>query len=186
MTDAIGQPGTNWDFLSISGGLSVQSTTGNPFVIQLRSIDLNLNDDTSGAADFGNESSQSWVIATAAGITNFSADKFTVDASGFQNDLAGGSFSVQTNADSLLLVFTSRPPPPVIDSVAFNGTNLIISGTGGAAGGNYFVLSSADLSLPINQWQRIATNSFASDGSFSFTNAPDPNAPQTFYLLQLQ
>jgi hypothetical protein len=74
----------------------------------------------------------------------------------------------------------------VIDSVAFNGTNLIISGTGGAAGGNYFVLSSADLSLPINQWQRIATNSFASDGSFSFTNAPDPNAPQTFYLLQLQ
>jgi autotransporter-associated beta strand protein len=186
MEDAIGEPGTNWDFISISGGLTVLSASTNPFVIQLRSIDLNLNDDTSGAANFGNESSQSWIIATAdGGITNFSANKFIVDASGFQNDLGGGSFTVRTNDNSLLLVFTSRPAPPTIDNVAFDGTNLVISGAGGTSGGTYFALSSTNLSLPMNLWQRVATNSFASDGTFILTNTPDPNAAQTFYLLQL-
>ena len=108
MKDAIGEPGTNWDFISISAGLSVQSTNTNPFVIKIRSIDGNLNDSNPGAADFGTDSSQSWIIATAAGgITNFSVDKFTVDTSAFANDLAGGHFSVATNGNSLLLTFTS-------------------------------------------------------------------------------
>jgi autotransporter-associated beta strand protein len=186
MADAIGQPGTNWDFISISGGVSVESASTNPFVIQLRSIDGNLNDNTQGAADFGNQSSQSWIIATAAaGITNFSADKFTVDASGFANDLGGGKFSVATNENSLLLVFNPPPAPPVFSGIAFDGSSLIFSGTGGTAGGNYFVLASTNLSQPLNQWQIIATNSFDGSGNFTFTNSPTPGAPQTFYLLQL-
>ena len=187
MEDAIGQPGTNWDFIFVSGGLNIQANSTNPFVIQLRSIDNNLNDDNPGAADFGNGSSQSWVFATAAGgITNFSADKFTVDASAFANDLAGGTFSVQTNGNSLLLTFTPPPPPPVFGGIIFDGTNLIFNGAGGSIGGNYYVLASTNLMLPMSQWTVLATNAFDGSGNFNFTNTPDPNAPQQFYLLQLQ
>lgn len=186
MQDAIGQPGTNWDFLSIGGGLNIQATSTNPSVIQLRSIDANLNDANPGAADFGNDSSQSWLIATAAGgITNFSADKFVVDTSGFANDLAGGKFSVETNGNSLLLIFTSAPPPPIFESVVFDGANLVFIGSGGISSGFYYVLSSTNLSLPIANWTRIVTNQFDGGGGFLFTNAISPSAPQSFYQLQL-
>jgi len=186
MQDAIGQPGTNWDFLFIGGGLNLQASSTNPFVIKLRSIDGNLNDANPGAADFGNASSQSWCLATAAGgLTNFSADKFTVDTSAFANDLDGGSFSVQTNGNSLLLAFFSRPAPPVFESVALDSNHLIFTGAGGASGGNYFVLASTNLTLPLDQWPRIATNSFDLGGGFIFTNQMGSAIPQQFYLLKL-
>lgn len=186
LADAIGQPGTDWDFLSISGGLEIQATGTNPFVIQLRSIDQNLTDNNSGAADFGNDSSQAWVIATAAGgVTNFSAEKFSVDASGFANDLAGGSFSVQTNGNSLLLVFTSRPAPPFFGGLTVGGANLIFSGAGGGSNGVYYVLASTNLAAPLGQWRRLATNSFDGHGNFIFTNRLNSGGGQQFYQLQL-
>jgi hypothetical protein len=39
--------------------------------------------------------------------------------------------------------------------------------------------------IPLSNWMRLATNQFNASGNFNFTNAPDPNLPQTFYLLQL-
>jgi len=186
MEDATGQPGTNWDHLAISGTLGVLSSGANPFVIKLRSIDGDLNDGNPGAADFGTDSSQSWVIATAAGgITNFSANKFTVDTSGFANDLAGGSFSVATNGNDLLLVFTSQPAPPEFGSVTMNGTSLVVSGAGGVTGGDYYVLTATNLMLPLSQWTRALTNQFGAGGSFLFTNDFDANGPQVFYRLLL-
>jgi hypothetical protein len=127
-----------------------------------------------------------WTIATAAGgVTNFSADKFAVDPSLFQNDLAGGIFSLQTNGNSLVLLFTA-PTPPVIGNLTLLGTNLTITGTGGPLNGNYAVLVSTNLTLPLNQWPRIATNSFDGTGNFNFTNIINPNLAPQFYLLQLQ
>ncbi|HEV2693307.1 MAG TPA: hypothetical protein VG347_10475, partial [Verrucomicrobiae bacterium] len=184
MEDAVGQPGTNWDFLSIGGGLGIQSSNTDPFVIKLRSIDGNLSDGSPGAADFGTDSSQSWVIATAAGgITNFSADKFTVDTGAFANDLAGGTFSVQTNGNSLLLVFTSQPSPPTFDAILLNGTGVVVSGSGGATGGNYRLLASTNLGLPLAQWTVMATNQFGAGGVFIFTNDLGSAGPQLFYRL---
>jgi len=186
LEDAVGDPGTNWDYLSIGGTLGIQATSANPFVIKLRSIDGNLNDGNPGAADFGTDSSQSWVMATAAGgITNFSADKFTVDTSAFANDLAGGTFSVQTNGNDLLLVFTSQPTPPVFGSVTLNGTSVVVSGDGGVTGGNYYLLASTNLNLPLAEWMRVATNQFGAGGSFVFTNDPGATGPQMFYRLML-
>jgi hypothetical protein len=185
MEDAVGQPGTNWDFLSISSGLTIQAASTNPFIIKLRSIDENVNDGVPGAADFGANSAQSWVIATTAGITNFSSSQFTVDTSAFANDLAGGSFSVATNGNSLLLVFNPQPAPPTIGNITFDGVNFIVSGSGGVTGGNYYVLTSTNLLLPLSQWQRVATNPFASGGTFSFSNAPAAGTAQVYYRLLL-
>jgi hypothetical protein len=185
MNNALGQPGTNWDYLAIGGGLTIQSVDTNPFVIRLRSIDGNLNDGNPGAANFGNQTAQSWVIATAVGTTGFSADKFTVDTSAFANDLAGGSFSVATNGASLLLVFLPQPAPPVFGDIAFDGTNLILTGAGGVTGGRYFVLSSTNPASPLGEWPRVATNWFGPGGSFIFSNLPGRDAAQNFFRLQL-
>jgi autotransporter-associated beta strand protein len=186
MADAAGPPGTGWDFIYISGGLSLQSANTNPFVIKLRSIDGDLTDGNPGATNFASSFSQSWIIATAAGgLANFSADKFTVDTSAFANNLAGGTFSAQAYGNSLLLVFTSRPNPPVIGGITFQGTNLIFSGTGGVPSGKYVVLTSSNLTLPFSGWNHAATNSFDDLGNFVFTNNPWSGARAQFYLLQL-
>jgi len=60
-----------------------------------------------------------------------------------------------------------------------------LSGTNGIPNGNYYVLDSTNLALPLPNWTLMATNVFDANGDFTFTNAIDPNTPQLFYLLQL-
>jgi len=120
MADAGGQSATNWDELLAGGNFNLQATGVNPFVIQLRSIDNNANDNNPGAANFGNASSQSWPIATAAGtLAGYAANAFSVDDSGFLNDLAGGYFVVTTNGTSLLLTFIPNNPPSAGNTVLY-------------------------------------------------------------------
>jgi hypothetical protein len=80
------------------------------------------------------------------------------------------------------------PPPmtqPRIAGVTMNGPDLVLSGTNGVPGGTYYVLTSTNVARPLLNWTRVATNAFAGDGGFSFTNPAAANAPQQFYLLQL-
>lgn len=76
-------------------------------------------------------------------------------------------------------------PPPQISRAAMNGNNFFFTGTNGAAGWTYYVLSSASLSVPLAGWTVIATNTFDGAGHFSFTNAIVPNAPRQFYAIAL-
>ncbi|HEV2694629.1 MAG TPA: PQQ-dependent sugar dehydrogenase [Verrucomicrobiae bacterium] len=66
-----------------------------------------------------------------------------------------------------------------------NGTNLILRGTNGPYGGNYFVLASTNLLLPAANWPVVLTNPFDPLGNFNFTNPMKPSQPKLFYLLQL-
>ncbi len=72
---------------------------------------------------------------------------------------------------------------PRFSNVGISGSGLIMSGTGGPAGTNYYVLSATNLSPA--RWTPLATNQFDGAGDFAFTNAVDPALPQTFYRLQL-
>jgi rhamnogalacturonan endolyase len=74
--------------------------------------------------------------------------------------------------------------PPVIGGLTLNGSNLVISGTGGIAGWTYFVLTTTNLTVP--PWTPVATNSFDSNGNFIFTNNPNAGASPKFFRLQLQ
>ena len=76
---------------------------------------------------------------------------------------------------------------PKINSVATVGTNLVLRGSGGLPNGNYYVLLSTNLTLPLARWTRLATNSYDAGGNFNFTNktAFGSPSPQRFYLLQL-
>lgn len=120
MADASGQSSNSWDFFSAGSNFNIQAIITNPFTIQLRSINGNLNDNNPGAANFGNASSQSWPMATAAGsITNFVTNQFTVDDSAFLNDLAGGYFIVTTNTNSLELTFLPNHAPAAADAAFY-------------------------------------------------------------------
>ena len=74
--------------------------------------------------------------------------------------------------------------PPIITNITLSGTNLVITGIGGTAGGSYSVLSSTNLGLPVSFWASLATNLFSGTGTFSFTNTIDPASVQRFYLLK--
>ena len=181
--DANGSPATGWDCFQIGGKLDIESAGTNPFTIQLQSFDPG----GSGlVTNFNSGVNYAWTIAMAAGgITNFSPDKFVVDASAFQNSLAGGSFSVQTNGSALMLAFTAAPLP-VFGGITLSGTNLVVTGGGGASGRGYLVLASTNLALPLNQWPVIESNVFDGSGHFTFSNPPPAGAWPEFFRLQVQ
>ncbi len=69
-------------------------------------------------------------------------------------------------------------------SQLLNGT-LIINATNGQPSGNYNVLSSADITLPVTNWTPVASGTFDNNGALNSVNlSVDPNAPQEFFLLQ--
>ncbi|HWC58871.1 MAG TPA: autotransporter-associated beta strand repeat-containing protein [Verrucomicrobiae bacterium] len=70
-------------------------------------------------------------------------------------------------------------------SVQATANGLVMSGSGGTPGANYYLLGTTNLSLPLANWTRLLTNQFDSSGNFIFTNAFSTNSPQQFYRLQL-
>ncbi|MFM2083003.1 MAG: hypothetical protein RL380_1694 [Verrucomicrobiota bacterium] len=84
-----------------------------------------------------------------------------------------------------LILGTVASPSPAFNSFTLNGSELVFAGTNGTASGNYYVLTSTNVATPVASWTSIATNVFALDGSFSYTNAVDTNAPQNYFRLQL-
>jgi hypothetical protein len=74
---------------------------------------------------------------------------------------------------------------PQFDGITRVSGAVQISGFGGTAGGACYTVATTNALLPLAQWPVIATNRFAADGSFLFTNTADPNAAQQFYRLRL-
>ena len=113
VANADGDPGQGYDNLRVAGptGGIVASMAGWPCAVVVRSSD---ESGPADAASFDPARAYRWhlVTATSGSITHFAADKFTLDTTGFSNDLEGGSFSLDTSADgkSLDLVFSPSDP----------------------------------------------------------------------------
>jgi polygalacturonase len=75
--------------------------------------------------------------------------------------------------------------PPMIGNFSLDGSGgLMLSGTGGPANYNYYVVCSTNLALPLSNWTRVTTNWFDSLGNFSVTGLTNLD-PQMFYRLQV-
>jgi hypothetical protein len=142
---------------------------------------------TVGASGSPPLSCQWWFNTTnsVAGGTNAS-----LTVSNAQPADAGGYRVIVTNAwgsaTSAVAVLTVSVPPSFGDiRVAAGGGSLVISGSGGTPGGIYYVLTSSNVAVPASQWTCVASNQFDGASRFVFTNTPDTNLPQSFYLLQL-
>jgi hypothetical protein len=73
--------------------------------------------------------------------------------------------------------------PPHFVSLSLSGTNLIFAGTNGVMGGQYLLLTSTNVAVPLTNWTVVATNNFDGSGNFQITNGINPGAPQQFYML---
>jgi len=76
-------------------------------------------------------------------------------------------------------------PPLTLGGLARLGTNLVVNGSNGLAGMNYFVLMTTNLSLSLTGWSIIATNQFGTSGGLGFTNPWDNTTPQKFFRLSI-
>jgi ADP-ribosyl-[dinitrogen reductase] hydrolase len=85
---------------------------------------------------------------------------------------------------TLSLIMTASPHFGEI-SISGDGNSLVLSGTGGVSGANYYVLAATNLDPSLDDWTRLLTNQFDSNGNFNFTNELTTNSPQGFYRLQL-
>ncbi|MFM7243483.1 MAG: beta strand repeat-containing protein, partial [Planctomycetaceae bacterium] len=126
MLSATGTAGSAaaWDLLSVGGGLSIASTSADPFTIDLWTLSGVAPDVSGSAANFDAASSYSWKIATATGgISGFAADKFAVVSSatngtgGFANSFGTGTFSIAKSGNDLNLVFTAGAPSAITINV---------------------------------------------------------------------
>lgn len=79
---------------------------------------------------------------------------------------------------------TATASEPVIASTRISGGNLIFSGSNGTADGNYYVLTSTNLTTPIAGWTPIVTNVYDANGNFSVTNALQYNNSDQFYIIK--
>ena len=71
-----------------------------------------------------------------------------------------------------------------IDNLSVSGNQMLMTGSGGATTGNYYLLSTTNVATPLANWTRLLTNQFDNDGNFSLTNNFNSTSPQKFYLLQ--
>jgi hypothetical protein len=103
----------------------------------------------------------------------------------------GYTFSLDTNTVGQVNLVVSAPTPPSFGSIQLinnggGGSSLVMSGTGGVTNGTYYVLTSTNLALPLNQWAPVSTNQFDAGGNFIVTNPTPADTSQEFFRLQVQ
>jgi autotransporter-associated beta strand protein len=88
----------------------------------------------------------------------------------------------QLASRGLLKVISIKPK---FGACRVSGTNFVAGGTSGPANGAYVELCSTNLTLPLSQWVRVATNYFDSSGAFGFTNPVNRSSSPQFFRLEL-
>lgn len=82
----------------------------------------------------------------------------------------------------------STPTQPGFRAFSISGSNLMLDATNGQAGRTYYVLTSTNAAVPLNQWLPVTTNILSASGNFTITilNTVAPSIPQQFYILKAQ
>ncbi len=97
---------------------------------------------------------------------------------------AGLLWNTNTLSSGALSIVSGVVPQPHITGMSLSGGTLIINGTNGVAGEQYNLLTTTNLALALTNWTVLPTNTFSA-GTFSITNAVNPNAPQSYYILRV-
>ena len=124
MNNASGTAGSDpgWGLVSVQGAVTINANSGDPFILKI----VSLNGEAAGnAANFNPSLARTWtLLQSSTAITGFDPTAFTLDTTGFGNNLGGGSFSLQLSGDqkSVLLAFT---PAASICMALQNQTNAI-------------------------------------------------------------
>ena len=136
---------TGWDLLASTGAVTVNSTSGSVFTINLNSISLSTSEALSsgGTANaFDNTLTKEYKIISGSSISGFSADKFTISTSNLvtPSGLNGGAWSVTSDSTAIYAKFTAVDlSTSVFWSGAGNWASSASSGGNGtwSSGGSY-------------------------------------------------
>jgi autotransporter-associated beta strand protein len=74
---------------------------------------------------------------------------------------------------------------PQMNSVSVLGTNLVFSGSDGAANAGFSILSSTNISVPPPDWPVVGSGMFDNNGNFVVTNKIIPGPSKTFYMIRI-
>jgi fibronectin-binding autotransporter adhesin len=97
--------------------------------------------------------------------------------------VSGTRALAQISGGELYLVVRAQPMP-FITSAGLSGTTLTITATNGSADGQFVLLQSTNVALPLANWAPVLTNTFDGSGNLDLsTNIANPDAPQEFYIL---
>ena len=95
--------------------------------------------------------------------------------------------ALRSGNNSVIQRIVATNSVPQFETLKVLGGNLIIGGTNGPRSGNYLVLTTTNLTSPLTNWTRVATNPFGAGGSFNFTNPVNlAGTNGLFYMLELQ
>jgi T5SS/PEP-CTERM-associated repeat protein/autotransporter-associated beta strand protein len=184
--DAALEPGEPFGTLTVNNNLTLSDTA---------ELDFNIGAGSNNVVVNGNLSLGGIVNISSTG--HFGAGFYTLFT--YSGALTLGKLALGTVPNGYLygldttsipgqvrLVVTSKHANPTIANVSLKGTNLVLSGSGGNANSNYFVLTTTNLALPAPDWAVLSTNQFDGNGNFSSTNSTDLTLPGSFFQLKLQ
>ncbi len=167
--------------IAASGNVTLDGTT----VIKL---DGTTNDvvQAGGSLTYGGALNLANISGTPLAVGNsfqiFNAATYSGSFGGITPPTPGPGLSWNTSQLSSGVISVSASSGPVISSTSLSGANLVFSGSGGTAGGTYYVLSATNLLT--GAWNPISTNTFDASGNFSVTNPIVSGVPQAFYMIQ--
>jgi len=99
--------------------------------------------------------------------------------------LAWNTNTLTTDGTLRIVTAAIQKSPPAITGVSLSGTTLNITATNGVPSGNYVLLESTNLSLPLAQWTRVSTNAFNASGvaNLSITNGVNTTNAAEFFIM---
>jgi hypothetical protein len=89
-----GTAGVDWDLISASGGITVDATASDPFIVVVTGSPTNFNHTLPGRGS-------SWMAPGR--WTGFARNRFLVDTTGFTADMQGGSLIVNEQDGDLYI-----------------------------------------------------------------------------------
>jgi fibronectin-binding autotransporter adhesin len=166
-----------WDLLAVTGSLSIDSTSVDPFKINLWTLSGTSPDTSGNAANFNSALNYTWTIATAAGgISGFDATKFQIVASatngtgGFSNTYGSGTFSIAQSGNNLNLVFTAGAAPSVITINVASGTQTQTAAGYPLLSGSVPVLKIGAGTLVVDQANTLTGSTTVQGGRLQLAN----------------
>ena len=197
INDWTGLAGAGFDFLNVTGVLNVTATAANPSVIRVN--------DALGLANFSNVTASFDIATAAGGITNFAANKFVIDTSGFTSGT--GIWSITQNGNSLRLTYTAAAGSaysawassfgldPNTDGAATfdkdkdgqtNGTEFALGGSPINGGNNAKIYSLKVDSNDADTLPELLMTIAVRTGTPAFTGSPSPTATMDGFIYKVQ
>jgi len=189
--------GTIGGILSVAAGGTLAPGGGSPGTLTI-SNDLSLDNASVLQFQLGANSDLVFVAGnlTLAGTLNVSdaggfgpgtytlfnyGDTLSVGTLAIGTTPADYTYAIDTSVSGQVNLIVSLPQFGSIHAVA---GGVVLGGSGGTPGANYYLLAATNLATPLAGWTRLLTNQFDSGGNFSVTNSLATNL-QSFYRLQV-